>query len=167
MRFTKWGGKKHWTYELEPLGRDRFGSWYGGRAGISLQRGDDEPVTQGHDFVQLIPDRGWYVAAYNDVADARLEIYVDVTTPPVITGDVIEAVDLDLDVLRARDGRVLLDDEDEFEEHQVLYGYPPEIIEGAKASADRLMVAVRARDEPFGAVGEGWLIRYAASADGR
>jgi hypothetical protein len=166
MRFTKWGGRKHWTYALEPLGRDSFGRWYGGRAGIMLQRGHEQPVTQGHDFVQLIPDGDWYVAAFNGPGDSRLDLYVDVTTPPVVTGDLIEAVDLHLDVLRARDGRILLDDEDEFTEHQVLYGYPPEIIAGAKASADRLMTAVRSRDEPFGAVGEDWLIRYAGSADG-
>ena len=32
-------------------------------------------------------------------------------------------VDLDLDVIRMRDGGIL-DDEDEFAEHQVRYGYP-------------------------------------------
>ena len=35
-------------------------------------------------------------------------------------------VDLDLDVIRMRDGRIILDDEDEFEEHQVRYAYPPD-----------------------------------------
>jgi hypothetical protein len=25
MRFTKWGGKKHWTYALERLGEDESG----------------------------------------------------------------------------------------------------------------------------------------------
>ena len=161
MRFTKWGGRKHWTYPMEPLGRDEWCWWFGGRAGIRLQRGDEPPIIQGHDFVQLIPDGGWYVAAYNGTANTRLALYVDVTTPPTITGDVIEAVDLDLDVLRMRDGRVLLDDEDEFEEHQVRYGYPPEIVDGARASADRLMAAVRGGTEPFGLVGDNWLARYA------
>jgi uncharacterized protein len=161
MRFTKWGGKKHWTYTLEPLGEDEWGQWFGGRKGIWLQRGDEEPVEQPHDFVQLVPKTSWFIACFNRPGPQTLNLYVDVTTPPTITGDVIEAVDLDLDVLRTRDGLVLLDDEDEFEEHQVLYGYPPEIIAGARASADRLMAAVAAGDEPFGGVGDNWLVRYA------
>ena len=55
MRFTKWGGAKHWTYPLELLGTDEWGTWFGARRGIRLQRGDEEPVTQPHDFVQLVP----------------------------------------------------------------------------------------------------------------
>jgi uncharacterized protein len=159
MRFTKWGGKKHWTYALERLGEDEWGTWFGARAGILLQRGDEPPVVQPHDFVQLVPAQGWYVACFND-APAEMDLYVDVTTEPRITGDVIEAVDLDLDVLRRAGGEVLLDDEDEFELHRTLYGYPPEIIDGAAASAKWLMSAVRSREEPFGRVGAGWLARY-------
>jgi protein associated with RNAse G/E len=163
MRFTKWGGKKHWTYEMEPIGSDSWGTWFGAREGIMLQRGEEEPVVQSHDFVQLIPSDGWYVAAFNADGPSTLDLYVDITDRPVITGDVVTAVDLDLDVLRVRaDGRVLLDDEDEFEEHQILYGYPPEIIAGARASADRLLAAVKAGEEPFNEVGRQWLARYSA-----
>ncbi|WP_180935649.1 DUF402 domain-containing protein [Nocardioides ungokensis] len=36
----------------------------------------------------------------------------------------LRAVDLDLDVVRGRTGRVWIDDEDEFAEHRVRFGYP-------------------------------------------
>jgi hypothetical protein len=44
MRFTKWGGKRHWRYPLEPLGTDRYGWWLGGAAGTLLRRGFEEPI---------------------------------------------------------------------------------------------------------------------------
>jgi len=58
---------------------------------------------------------------------------------------------------------VRLLDEDEFEEHQVLYGYPVEEIALARATADELLAMVSARQEPFGEVGESWLAAYAAA----
>lgn len=66
-------------------------------------------------------------------------------------------VDLDLDVRRRRAGAVELLDEDEFAVHQVRYGYPPEVIEGARAAADWLTGAVRERVEPFDSAYHSWL----------
>ncbi len=78
--------------------------------------------------VQLVPAGQWWTAVFND-PPASAEIYCDIATPPQWThpGEVT-MVDLDLDVIRRRDGQVLLDDEDEFAEHQVRYGYPAELI---------------------------------------
>ncbi|MEV6632966.1 DUF402 domain-containing protein [Actinoplanes sp. NPDC051470] len=163
MRFTKWGGKLHWHFPVTPLGTDEWGSWYGTPQGARIQRGHEPAQVQEHDFVTLIPAEGWYVAAFNTHANWRIDLYIDISTPPTITGDLIEAVDLDLDVLRARDGRVMLDDEDEFAAHQVRYGYPPHVITAAQTEADRLMAEVTAGAEPFTAVGRAWLARYAAS----
>ena len=68
----------------------------------------------------------------------------------------LRAVDLDLDVIRLPDplppvesapwdvppagpGEVFVDDEDEFAEHQVLYGYPADVVAAAQASCDALV----------------------------
>ncbi len=48
-------------------------------------------------------------------------------------------------------GRYL--DEDEFEQHQALLGYPPEVISLAVRTARDVLDAVGAGREPFGAVG--------------
>ena len=69
-------------------------------------------------------------------------------------------VDLDLDVLRLRaDQRVVIDDEDEFAEHQIRYAYPPRVIAEARRATALLVEAITARTEPFGTVYLGWLDR--------
>ena len=71
--------------------------------------------------------------------------------------------DLDLDVVRdARSGAARVIDEDEFEEHKRTLGYPPEIAQGARRSADALVEAVAERREPFDRVGPGWLAQAGA-----
>ncbi|MGI8806595.1 MAG: hypothetical protein ACR2KK_01830 [Acidimicrobiales bacterium] len=58
-------------------------------------------------------------------------------------------VDLDRDIVRTRDGEVLLLDEDEFHVHQVKYGYSSEMIDQATRDAAELLDAVRQNLEPF------------------
>jgi hypothetical protein len=175
LRYTKWGGKKHWNFRAEPLGSDRYGWWYGCPAGIPMRRGLEEPIIVNYDFIVLAPAEGGWVGSWNNAdkikgkageslrahlagpASWEIEVYIDVTAEPVRTAESVEAVDLDLDVVRLRDGSVRLLDEDEFEEHQILYGYPADVIAQARATADDLMEMVAARREPFGEVGDSWL----------
>ena len=159
IRFTKWGGKRHWHYHLESLGTDQYGWWLGGRAGIPVQRGDEEPMVQPHDFVVLVPAEGRWIANWNEATDTA--IYVDVATTPVQLADAVEAVDLDLDVVRLRDGTVQVLDEDEFAEHQLLYGYPADVIAQAEATTAELVARITAATEPFGAVGAAKLAAFA------
>jgi hypothetical protein len=97
--------------------------------------------------VLLVLDDGEWIATWN--AESDTELYVDVTSRPVRGDGVIEAVDLDLDVIRRRDGRVEVLDEDEFAEHQVLLGYPPDVIAQARATTDDLVARIRAAREPL------------------
>jgi protein associated with RNAse G/E len=108
------------------------------------------------------------------VAPADVPGYADVTTPAVWEADVLRAVDLDLDVIRLPDplpvvesapwdvppagpGEVFVDDEDEFAEHQVLYGYPAEVVATARASCDALVPAVHAGLPPYDGTHQRWL----------
>jgi uncharacterized protein len=163
--FTKWGGARHWEFTLDHLGTDRWGLWLGGRAGLQLHRGGEPFSVQAADFVLLAPAEGCWVASWNaEAPDSVIDVYVDVTTRPEIGDGVVRAVDLDLDVVRLHDGRVELADEDEFAVHQVQLGYPPQIVEQARATADQLVAAVRAGAEPFGKVGAAWLARFTANS---
>ena len=157
VRYSKWGGIDHWHFELEPLGQDQFGWWFFGPKGIIQQRGAEPPIVLSHDFVLLVPAAGCWTACFN--AENELEIYVDVTTRPALDEAEVSAVDLDLDVVRWRDGRVEVLDEDEFAEHQVQLGYPAELISQARQTCDWLVEAVSSRSEPFGRVGADWLAR--------
>ena len=110
-----------------------------------------------HDFVLLVPAEGCWTACFN--AGHTVEIYVDVTTRPVLDGSTVTAVDLDLDVIRYADGRVEVLDEDEFAEHQVRLAYPADLISQARQTCEWLVEAVSARAGPFGQAGVEWLAR--------
>lgn len=68
-------------------------------------------------------------------------------------------MDLDLDVVRRDDGRVWVDDEEEFAEHSTCYGYPAGVVAVARETADAVLAAVREEAEPFGATWRRWVER--------
>ena len=75
--------------------------------------------------------------------------YVDMTSLPEWDGDVVRAVDLDLDVIEQLDRTVIVDDQDEFDEHRVELGYPPEIVALAMSTRDLIRTAVTGKIPPF------------------
>jgi uncharacterized protein len=156
--FTKYDGSLHWHQTVQYLGEDEHGIWLGSRAGSIAQRGSEPPIRFEAPFVQLIPADQWWTAAFND-PPAWSEVYCDISTPARWLGpDEVTMVDLDLDVVRLRaDQRVFVDDEDEFAEHKVRFGYPPDVIARAEQSAAWLLAAVSAGVEPFGTAVEKWL----------
>ena len=69
--------------------------------------------------------------------------YCNVTTPLTVQPGQLNYVDLDLDVTVQPDGDIQLLDCDEFELHQKLYDYPPEITQRAEEAADRRLQDVK------------------------
>ena len=156
MRFTKWGGRPHWRYDVELLGEDVYGRWAACRPGTSLRKADDPPKRQQWWFVMVVPHAGHWMAVWNETF--KYEIYVDVTGAPEWSAGEVSAVDLDLDVVRWRDdGRVEVLDEDEFDDHRVRLRYPADVVADARATTAWLVDAVASRREPFGDVGPRWL----------
>ncbi len=160
MVYRKYDGSLHWHQVMRYLGEDDHGVWLGAPAGCTIQRGSEPPITLPEPSVELIPDRQWWTATFNG-EPARTEIYCDIGTPPRWPDPAeVTMVDLDLDVLRLRaDQRVVIDDEDEFAEHQIRYGYPPTVVAEAERATAWLVEAITARAEPFGSVYLGWLAR--------
>ena len=159
IEMEKWGGRAQWHIPGRWLGRDRHGDWVGIAAGTLMVRPGRETVSA-FDQVGLVPGPGdddsrSFLATFH-VPAADTWTYVDMTTPPVWDGRVVRAVDLDLDVVRLRDGSVYVDDEDEFAEHTVTYGYPREVVRLAEASRDRVHTAVVAGEPPFDGSHERW-----------
>ena len=159
---TKWGDRPHWEFDATYLGSDEHGDWLGiARSTVMTRPGMTyvAPTAQ----VGLVPapgpdvERGW-LATFHDVG-GPVQVYVDITTPPVWDGAVLRAVDLDLDVVRGNTGRVWVDDEDEFADHRVRDGYPPEVVSAAAASCDRVHAAVADGRAPYDGVAAGWLDR--------
>jgi protein associated with RNAse G/E len=157
IRFTKWDGTAHWTFDMERIGDDEHGIWLWAASGTELRRGAGRRITARDGFVKLVAPGAWWTAIWNDPEDASIDVYVDIITPAVWDGDTVRMVDLDLDVIRDPQGIVTVADEDEFDEHRVLYGYPDHLVAKARAVTARVAIAVERRDEPFGSVGERWL----------
>ncbi len=158
VRFRKYDGRPHWVMWAVPLGEDEHGHWLGSPAGQVVSR-PDLSVDLPFPWALLVPRDQGFVAAFNVTDDPeRAEVYVDMTTVPVWeTPQLVTAVDLDLDVVRMVGGRVLVDDEDEFAEHRVAFGYPPQVVELAEESCRWVLERVAAGAEPFGDVARAWM----------
>ncbi|GAA1119621.1 MULTISPECIES: DUF402 domain-containing protein [Streptomyces violaceusniger group] len=158
VNYRKYDGSLHWNLRMRRLGEDDHGVWLGLPGGGVMRKGYGPMVPIACAHVILLPRDAWWTAAFN-APPRETEIYCDIATPPEWhSSHEVSMVDLDLDVIRKRtDGSTLLDDEDEFAEHQVRYGYPADVIAEAEAAGRWLMDAVGGRAEPFGDASGAWL----------
>jgi predicted RNA-binding protein associated with RNAse of E/G family len=156
VSYRKYDGSLHWHTVLNRLGEDEYGVWLGSPPGGRWRRADGPWVPVHGDRILVVPRDRWWTARFSNDPAYHTAIYADVTMVPVwLSEDELDIVDLDLDVVKATGtGEIRLLDEDEFADHQIRYGYPPEVIEAAWASAEWLTAAMAAGDEPFGAVSE-------------
>lgn len=169
---TKWGDRPHWQFAGLYLGSDEHGEWLGFPRGTHNRRPGYAFDSQA-DAVTLAPTGGWYAATFH-APGIWCDLYIDIATPGRWDGDVLRAIDLDLDVIRmssepphatgsapqnvsAGPGEIFVDDEDEFADHQVTYGYPADVIEAAQASCDDVVAAVRAGVAPYDGTHRRWL----------
>jgi hypothetical protein len=161
IEMTKWGERPHWEYDALWLGTDEHGDWLGLPPQTSMSRPGYALVSRNIQ-VGLVPgfapdaERGWFAGFHGEPRD-WVDVYVDITTPPIWDGATLRAVDLDLDVIRKVDDEVFVDDEDEFIEHQVELGYPGEVIAAATRACDWVRTAVTQRRPPFDGSHERWL----------
>jgi hypothetical protein len=166
VRYTKWGDRPHWSYDAVLVGEDQHGVWLAGPAGTVMSRPGLTLVAATH-FVQCLPRDRWSSATFWDSGPPEIAaVYVDITTVVAWSGlgtDAAEVtmIDLDLDVIRLFDGTLLIDDEDEFAEHRLAYGYPADVVTAAERECAEVHRAMAAGEEPYASVGRGWLDAYA------
>ena len=154
---TKWGERPHWEYDAVLLGEDEHGHWLGCPRGTHHERPGlafDSDV----DKVVLVPrEGGWKASLY--APGIWVDTYIDIATPPAWDGDVLRAIDLDLDVIRAEDGSVYLDDEDEFEAHTRDFAYPARLVTAAREAADAVRSMIENGEAPFDGSHRAWLAK--------
>jgi hypothetical protein len=126
------------------------GTIFRGQSGTNIGecevgQGDSE---EGLPVMHLIPDRAWWIAAW-----FAEKISVDICTPPTLIDGEWCYTDLELDPLAFSDGRVVIEDEDEFaaacEAGLISIG---EAAKG-RAAATEMKRCLRHRTEPFGRLG--------------
>ena len=144
----KWGGIPHYRGTVDLLGEDEYGAWWWGPKGRTIYRGDEPLFVAQHDVVFLTPPEAWWSATWW-WGHPEVELYVNIGTAAIIEADRVVSTDLDLDVIRLVDGSCEIIDQDEFEEHQVRYGYPDEVIARTQATADEVLDLMRRRVAPF------------------
>jgi hypothetical protein len=152
----KWPNRLHWQFQMRWLGEDVHGTWLAVPSRAPARRGLEAPRQIPAGFVSLVPKDAWWEAEFYR-SDSRCEVYVNIGTPCERFPRRIRQVDLDLDVVRRWDGAVEVLDEDEFADHQVRFGYPPELIEGARRATAEAEQMLERRVEPFDRAAVPWL----------
>lgn len=148
FRWRKWDGAPHWEHESVFLGSDDYGDWVGQRDGWRSARPGVEAPSHGAS-ITLIPASGDYAATIND-SHPRIRVYIDIAWDVRWDAGEPVGIDMDLDVVRALDGRgVFIDDRDEWDEHRVRYGYPADIVQRLETVALDLEARVIAGAAPF------------------
>lgn len=64
--------------------------------------------------------------------------YVNIALPPKISSSAVDYVDLDIDIIVWKDGKVVVLDEEEFGANAAIYGYPPEVVTRAQGLKDQI-----------------------------
>ncbi len=161
FRWRKWDGGLHWVHECVYLGSDRWGEWFGQLPGWDSER-PGRVVVPRHPNVTLLPPSGDFAFTRN-AAPHDTRTYIDIAWDVRFDGGDPTGIDMDLDVVD-REGRgVYIDDQDEWDEHRVSYGYPLEIVARLEALAVDLERRVKTAEPPFDdATADAWLERLAA-----
>lgn len=160
LQFLKRPDTVHWRLDTVFLGTDEHGTWLASPVGIEIQKGVAEPRAIVNRGVHLIPTDAWWVFSFHAGHPAATH-FLDIATPARFEAERVTMIDLDLDVVRLVDGEVVLEDEDEFAEHQVALGYPQPWVEAAMAAAVWGVEAFTTGLEPFHDVARRWWDRAA------
>ncbi len=159
VAFWKWPHVRHYHHHLRLLGEDENAVWGVCEAGEHVRRGGAFAFVRPHDYLMAIPRVGCWSALWYPPDDLDREVYVNVNSSPVWTGDHVDIIDLDFDLLRMRDGSVNILDEDEFEQHRLEFAYPAEIVAEAQRGLAVLTETVGRPDEPFDRAWHDWYTR--------
>ncbi|MGC4878786.1 DUF402 domain-containing protein [Micromonospora sp. DT43] len=140
-------------FDLQRLAQDDAGTWLRGPVGSPWGTPSDSGRLPVPTVVLLAADRPWVAWWVEDPADRRLEI--DVCLPPETVEAGWRYVDLELDPVRHEaDGRVEIEDWDEFEQARRNGWMTSDDATLAQTTAERCAEVLRQGTEPW--LGRGW-----------
>jgi predicted RNA-binding protein associated with RNAse of E/G family len=146
------------------LGEDEFGRWLGIKQGDPWWAANDSRSgVYIAPLVKLVVEGAYWSVCFQPIDPV---VDVDIVLPARWGDGVLEEVDLELDVLRFADGRVIVRDWEEFELLRTVWGLPAEVGGRAKETAAWVQARLEEGAEPFATVGSGWLRRFMVDACG-
>ncbi|MFI5731055.1 DUF402 domain-containing protein [Kribbella sp. NPDC051587] len=150
---SKWGNKRHYEYDATFLGVDEYGAWLSAPQGTHFWRPDHE-FHSGFPQVILLPNgkKPWYVHYFgkSDTGKPpRHYTYADISTPWNEASGTFSVVDLDLDVIGQVDGKIRIDDVEEFFSNRDDLQYPPDVAAVALETCLRIYSQMRTQQAPF------------------
>ena len=169
VEWFKWPATPYRTTPMSRLGRDDQGTWLFAPKGAAGAYASHGTMPLASNFLTLIPvPEKWWVCTWMwGDPDTTIDIYVDIVVPPAWQSSAcLQIVDLDLDVIRRLDGRVSIEDEDEFAHHSTSLQYPSSVISSARGAANDVLCSIDGQAEPFSAPPSRWL-DVAKSVKGR
>jgi hypothetical protein len=160
VRGFKWPRRPTSVANAYLLGTDTFGHWLGVTKGSSWTAADgSRRGVFDQSFVKLGPNNTFWTVCFHP-RDPVVD--VDIVLPVRWYDNTLE-VDLELDILRYVDGRVLIRDQDVFDHLREAWTMPTNIVTMAQATCEHVRFLVEQTTEPFGAIGLGWLSAFLAS----
>ncbi len=95
----------------------------------------------------FIPGEWFNVVALLEASGVRY--YCNVASPPYLQGGVLTYIDYDLDVIRTADGSRYIVDQDEYEQHKLLYHYPRQVEDKVRQGLNALLSRIEHKQAPF------------------
>jgi protein associated with RNAse G/E len=148
MHSKKFDGSPHYRYPVRVIERsdDRLGTYLQKGTAIESYRGLWNTKRHILGFFWLNQPFVLHV-----IWEGKWEpkmLYVDIATQTSWNDAAVRYVDMDLDVFLKHDF-VQLDDEDEFEEHCLLWNYPPQLVKKCHDSVEQVRQLFECRQPPF------------------
>ncbi len=147
---TKFDGSLHYRYEVDVVahGPDMLALYFAFGRPFDSYRGSF--IAGRHHLLLHWSDRAYNLQVLWEADWRPRSHYVNVATPSVWEDGTVRFVDLDLDVIWiASSGEVVLDDADEFAEHQQRYGYPPDLVDQAWDTVREVRALFKGAVPPF------------------
>ena len=149
LRVTKYNGEAHWIQHLRVVSYDGSLLQAHSPAGSPIFTSRGEFRSRYDSYAHFWQDRWYNVFRLAEPGAETALWYCNVTTPPEFGDGEIRYIDLDLDVTVRAGGTIELLDVDEFEEHRLEYGYPPDVVAQAQAAAGELSTLAQRHQFPF------------------
>jgi protein associated with RNAse G/E len=94
-------------------------------------------------------DRWYNIFRFIQPTGELRNFYCNVNVPPILEGNILSYIDLDMDILVAPDLSYTILDEDEFSDNVARFKYPDEVIRRSKEALEQLINLIEKRAFPF------------------